>query len=643
MNFDFEQEWGGSHLCHVFPANEKREIGNIFTPKGWVFWFRHEPGTWDQPEARDAWERHDPNRVHGGEKAFMLFTFYRKHDAGLYQRIDTVRGAKVKLTGFAHAWSNHNLEGHDDCFDNGRCSCGVGFDAAFILEGDAPPLNRESWNDAIGNFTFYLGVDPTGGTDPYADTVVWGRGAHIYNNHHEVPSVEVIAKSSTVTIFLRSKTLWAFKHNDAYWDDISLEITENGELPEDCFGTPRVQYERTYVLLPPNAGKEWVKAIADGAWDHRVTIGGSADDAAIGDLESRNVVAVNPSEWGDDLENFFQTYYPGTNYVPVEANTPERLVEILQGTPTPQPTRKLIGLHLQTMVQGWDNFIANYKPSVSKVLASMHDLGGIKRNCIDTVAVYRYVTNDYDDTLYAPDPMTGARRWIDKSRDGLHEAVGRLRSEFPNLKPPYFYFESLNEVYPSLNAEVVQRAVDFDLAFIDALAETGLPIKPVVFCAAVGNPHETEYEMLVPLARKCEEAGGLMGYHNYWLGNAEYGGPNHLWKHLAGRWIEMDKVFTSHGIHVQWYGGESGVVGGESGEDWVNLNAGSGWKDCYAGDWDRYLADIIEVNRLINEWNKSNDNRYLGLVLFTSGAHYTGWASFQIQAPEMEAIANTLK
>ena len=60
-------------------------------------------------------------------------------------------------------------------------------------------------------------------------------------------------------------------------------------------------------------------------------MGGSADDAGIGDLDVRRVVAVNPAAWGDDLASFFQTYYPGVVYVPLEAETPEELKERLRG------------------------------------------------------------------------------------------------------------------------------------------------------------------------------------------------------------------------------------------------------------------------------------------------------------------------
>ena len=325
-NAGFEADWGDekSHRCLVLRPGappERRDVDNIFTPPGWLTWFRHDPGTWDQPEVRDAWRQGDPRRVHGGEKGILLFTFYRKHDAGFLQQVQVTPGQHLQLTAWAHAWSNWQDGDHPD---DPRWSDGPGYAAGFAFAGD---VEDDNWR----NFTFQVGIDPTGGTDPFAGTVVWGPGAHIYNEHAQVPPVVVTATSSTITIFLRSKTLWTFKHNDAYWDDVTLVVTdEPPDLPEPepdpVRGQPRVQYERTYVLLPPNADVAVGLAVVDATWDaYRYTIGGSADDAGIGDLEARRVIAINPAQWDGDLAAFFKTYYPGVKYRPLVFETEYQL------------------------------------------------------------------------------------------------------------------------------------------------------------------------------------------------------------------------------------------------------------------------------------------------------------------------------
>ena len=94
-------------------------------------------------------------------------------------------------------------------------------------------------------------------------------------------------------------------------------------------GSPRIQYERTCVLLPPGAGVEWAVAVIDGSWDkYRFTLTNSADDAGIGDLDVRHVIAVNPSEWGD-LRAFFEQHYPQVVFIRLEAETPQDLVKKL--------------------------------------------------------------------------------------------------------------------------------------------------------------------------------------------------------------------------------------------------------------------------------------------------------------------------
>ncbi len=252
-NGDFEADWSeeGSHRCWIFPTSGdpyEADRDNIFTPTGWITWYRHglpvehdpeNPIGWSQPEARDTLLAVDPRRVHAGNKGQLLFTFYRVHDAGFLQRVPVQPGTRLRLTAWAHAWSGASAEQGSPHPDDPRWSegNGVGYNDFYAEEGTA------GLDSAARNFTFAIGIDPTGGTNPYAPTVVWGRGAHIYNAYHEVPAVEAVARANTVTVFLRSRTLWQFKHNDAYWDDVKLEALDGGGSP------PPPQ--------PPPGGGEW--------------------------------------------------------------------------------------------------------------------------------------------------------------------------------------------------------------------------------------------------------------------------------------------------------------------------------------------------------------------------------------------------
>lgn len=84
--------------------------------------------------------------------------------------------------------------------------------------------------------------------------------------------------------------------------------------PPTVRGRPRIQYERTYVLLPPNASAELMRAAMAYFSPDRFTFGFSADDAGIGDLDSRRVIAIDPETWSGDLQAFFDEHYPGTQF-----------------------------------------------------------------------------------------------------------------------------------------------------------------------------------------------------------------------------------------------------------------------------------------------------------------------------------------
>lgn len=333
-NNGFEAKWSDqrSHQCMRIDESGRLdlvEVGDIFTPPDWLVWYKFEEGKWLQPEGRDV-RGTNPNRMRSGQQGYLIFTSSGRQDAGLLQQVKLTPGTRVSFSIWAHAWSNHEDTSKVDRFpypDDPLWSEGAGFEPFFGLEG---ALSGQPGKTEISNFTFWAGIDPTGGPNPFSDNVVWGPGAHIYNCYAQVPAAEATALSETITVFTRAQAKFPFKHNDAYWDDATLLVADQ---PAAERGKPRIQYERMYVLLPPGADKEWAKAVVEASWDdNRYTVGGSADDAGIGDLDSRIVLAVNPDQWGGPLvlRDFFAEHYPGVRYRAVSANTPAELVTILR-------------------------------------------------------------------------------------------------------------------------------------------------------------------------------------------------------------------------------------------------------------------------------------------------------------------------
>lgn len=68
------------------------------------------------------------------------------------------------------------------------------------------------------------GIDPNGGTNPFAPTVVWGNWAGGLNNWVN-PTVTTTARSGTATLFLQATQNQPSNPNGTYWDDAFLTGT----------------------------------------------------------------------------------------------------------------------------------------------------------------------------------------------------------------------------------------------------------------------------------------------------------------------------------------------------------------------------------------------------------------------------------
>ena len=215
-NPSFEGSWW--RKTHV-----GQEFGEIFVPEKWTAYWKEGPPVPHDPTNTGGYGRPEmhvinkeppfltPPRIYDGTRSLKFFTFYRIHDAGLYQQVPGFTlGDRVKVTGWAHAWSSTR-------------------DDAFTSDTDG---------DGAENFTFRVGIDPYGGTDPWSDAIVWGPGAHIYDTFEQIPPVEVSALAETITVFVRSSVLWPFKHCDAYIDGMELTVTNVVPEPPTDYGYP---------------------------------------------------------------------------------------------------------------------------------------------------------------------------------------------------------------------------------------------------------------------------------------------------------------------------------------------------------------------------------------------------------------------
>jgi len=390
----------------------------ITVAEGWLpFWVSQQPEdpAWKnrRPVYRAALRALEPYRARSGPASQMYGTSWATHIAGLMQSVAVVQGQPLRLSAYAHSWST-----------NGD-----------VTEQSIDP----------GNMRLKVGIDPYGAKNPFDSRIVWSGQRVIYDNFGQPLTVDAVAQSSSVTVFLMSFPEWPKKHNDVYWDDVSLEavsviasssagdrdvlLTLNSSTQQVGFpvniqvtsghsltnpnvlvsgpqgmlraaagtlgeggrgyvwrsefiptlpgpytvtftlgdvaavsssiqisrspsgqptqpgesvsssessgmvsrGLPRTQYERVYLLLPPSAGEEWLSAIAaSGSWaDRQWTVGYSADDAGIGDLDKRIVLVLNAPAWPEPILPWLEMWYPGVTVIPVTAVTPGDLVSVL--------------------------------------------------------------------------------------------------------------------------------------------------------------------------------------------------------------------------------------------------------------------------------------------------------------------------
>ena len=109
----------GSYVVGLVHVNDGVYRDNIFTPEGWVTWWRQgmgDGGEFGQPEVQVIAADH-PNygydaelpRIYSGFQGLKVFNMWRPQDAGIYQCVWGLQpGATVELTAYAHAWTCNN-------------------------------------------------------------------------------------------------------------------------------------------------------------------------------------------------------------------------------------------------------------------------------------------------------------------------------------------------------------------------------------------------------------------------------------------------------------------------------------------------------------------------------------------------------
>lgn len=193
------------------------QFSEIEGPEGWTIWWREGflcAGTDDwrtgRPEVKVI-SGPDQARIHSGHKATQFFTYWRCHEGGLLQQVSVEPGHYYQFSIHAHAWfSRCSHRPHDPPYDT---DCKTPIDWA------------QDW--------LSVGIDPTGGLDPMASAVEWGKMQEIYGVYGgALETGRVRAQGGTLTVFVKSEASHPLKHADFYIDDALLrDVTYRALLP----------------------------------------------------------------------------------------------------------------------------------------------------------------------------------------------------------------------------------------------------------------------------------------------------------------------------------------------------------------------------------------------------------------------------
>ncbi len=199
----------------------------VSVANGWTAWWvqgtqqQTNQGYLIRPEYKgEDGEVHGYGRVHLGRYSQKFFSTFSTHDAGLLQTVAVPAGAALQFTAWVQTWSSG---------------------------GDDPGQTVEP-----GYYRVSIGIDPAGGSNPFGASVVWSEAVLADNTWVQL-SVYAQAQGSQVTVFTRGAPEYRVKHNDSYWDDLSLVQvaavpTATPAAPQPTAALPAASAPDTYTV-----------------------------------------------------------------------------------------------------------------------------------------------------------------------------------------------------------------------------------------------------------------------------------------------------------------------------------------------------------------------------------------------------------
>lgn len=310
----------------------------------------------------------------------------------------------------------------------------------------------------------------------------------------------------------------------------------------------------------------------------------------------------------------------------------------------------LFGAQEQRYGIGRDEFISRVQPPAWMLIQGYEQAQRIKELSPDTLVIIRHVDDAWGQYLYADDVDAAARRFVDRFRGALEANAQWID-----------YVVGLNEYIACNDYKALRASGPWVEAFCAELERIGYPGRPIAFNAGVGNPQhnwicdaqgiERQIPLLVRGARALMHARGAFGHHAYHGSRRDGfctlttkdadGRPNRI--HFSMRsLLSIDPVFLQHGVVVDHVLTELGAIYFDHQHGMLNAMAGWRWP-ATMGDAaaDRYVDELLILNRYLRDWNAVNDGRLKAALLFLYGGH-DGWRYFDLEGGFSAKLADAL-
>ena len=252
---------------------------------------------------------------------------YVVYVAGLYQTVGNITpGTRLRFSVFTQAFN---------CSDDRGCFGGVGE----VGKSYEPGFNA-----------LRVGIDPTGGTNAFSTSIVWSAFANPLDAFVQ-QSVEAVAQSASVTVFISSAPDYPEKHLDIYVDDASLIAVGQGEVPTAVPATPGTpaptatpSTPQPTSTIPPNTGTYTVQS-----GDTLSAI------AQTYNLTLDQLLALNPGLTRESILQVGQVINIG--------GTPQPATPTAAPTATPEPTTALTTTVAPTTTLVTSTPVSTYTPA----------------------------------------------------------------------------------------------------------------------------------------------------------------------------------------------------------------------------------------------------------------------------------------